>query len=87
MISCKCLFCFFILYSIYSLVNTYSALAEKSQVLAEKRATEQEWMLRNQELEKLMEDGNHAALLERAARTKLSYAYPDEQVFTDMAGN
>lgn len=83
----KILLLAFILYSIYSLVQMYTGLAQSSQLLAEKRESEQELMLRNQELEKLLEEGNQGDRIERAARSKLGYAYSDEKVYTDISGN
>lgn len=83
----KLLLLAFILYSIYSLVQMYTGLAESSQLLAEKRESEQELMLRNQELEKLLEEGNQGDMIEQAARSKLGYAYSDETVYTDISGN
>lgn len=83
----KILLLAFILYSIYSLVQMYTGLAQSSQLLAEKRESEQELMLRNQELEKLLEEGNQGDMIERAARSKLGYAYSDEKVYTDISGN
>ena len=83
----KLLLLAFILYSIYSLVQMYTGLAKSSQLLAEKRESEQELTLRNQELEKLLEEGNQGDMIERAARSKLGYAYSDEKVYTDISGN
>ena len=39
------------------------------------------------ELRAMLEDGSEAKIIEKAARERLGYVYPDEQVFIDISGN
>lgn len=39
------------------------------------------------ELKILLEEGSEAKIIEKAARERLGFAYPDEQVFIDISGN
>ena len=41
---------------------------------------------RDLELERLLESGTESQLIERAARERLGYVYPDEQVYVDLSG-
>lgn len=82
----KLLLLAFVIYSIVSLAKLYGGLAENSRLLAEQKEIEQEYLLGNQELEQLLEEGNQGDLIERAARNKLGYAYSDETVYTDISG-
>lgn len=38
------------------------------------------------ELKKLLDNGSHNELVERAARERLGYVYADEQIFIDISG-
>ena len=40
-----------------------------------------------QKAQRLLETGDEKELIERAARERLGYVYPDEQVFIDPSGN
>lgn len=43
--------------------------------------------LANQELKSLLDMRQDAEYIERVARDRLDYVYPDEQVFLDVSGN
>ena len=43
--------------------------------------------LENAESQRLLDMGDDAEYVERAARDKLGYAYPDEKVFVDRSAN
>lgn len=51
----------------------------KAQYSAEKNDIE--------ELKALLEDGSKTKIIEKAARERLGYVYPDEQIFIDISGN
>ena len=40
-----------------------------------------------EELKAMLEEGSEAKIIEKAARERLGYVYPDEQVFIDISGN
>lgn len=40
-----------------------------------------------EELRAMLEDGSQSKIIEKAARERLGYIYPDEQVFIDISGN
>ena len=54
--------------------------------LAEKQSTLEAKNLEVSELERLLESGTESQLIERAARERLGYVYPDEQVYVDLSG-
>ena len=39
------------------------------------------------ELKAMLEDGSKTKIIEKAARERLGYVYPDEQIFIDISGN
>ena len=51
----------------------------KAQYSAEKNDIE--------ELKAMLEDGSKTKIIEKAARERLGYVYPDEQIFIDISGN
>ena len=40
-----------------------------------------------EELRSMLEDGSQSQIIEKAARERLGFVYPDEQVFIDISGN
>ena len=40
-----------------------------------------------EELKALLEDGSKTKIIDKAARERLGYVYPDEQIFIDISGN
>lgn len=51
------------------------------------QAIEEQTSLRIDELTRLLESGDEAAIIEKAARERLGYVYADEQVYIDISGN
>ncbi len=78
------LFAIYLSYTLVSLELQFISIKSEAnaaeKVLAEKTA-------KVQELTRLIEEGNEKALLEKAARERLGYVYPDEQVFIDPSGS
>lgn len=77
----------FSVYVIYLLCANYTELVsvtgQRKQLEIEK--AEKEKIVR--ECNNLLENGTEKDFIERAARDKLGYVYPDEQVFIDISGN
>jgi len=77
----------FAVYLSYTLINLQIELISKMQLLEEKEAYLGEKTLVVDELKRLSEDGDEKELIEKAARERLGYVYPNEQVFIDPSGN
>ncbi len=77
----------FSIYVIYLLGANYtefvSVSGQKQQLEAEKADLEK----KVKEYNNLLQNGSEKDFIERAARDKLGYVYPDEQVFVDISGN
>ncbi len=76
----------FAVFSIVNLINLEADLLEKNREKAEKVAELEEKNLQISEALHLLEDGNEAELIEKAARERLGYVYPDEKVYQDLSG-
>ena len=77
----------FSIYVIYLLSANYTELVsvtnQKQQLEAEKLDLEK----KVKEYNNLLQNGTEKDFIERAARDKLGFIYPDEQVFVDISGN
>lgn len=76
----------FSVYILISLINYQVQLTNHRCDLAEKQSTLEAKNLEVSELERLLESGTESQLIERAARERLGYVYPDEQVYVDLSG-
>ena len=76
----------FSVYILISLINYQVQLTNYRRDLAEKQSTLEAKNLEVSELERLLESGTESQLIERAARERLGYVYPDEQVYVDLSG-
>lgn len=79
----KILLLAFTVYLFISLSNLLVQLNESKKEYAQKSAILEAKKLEMTELESLLESGTEAQLIERAARDRLGYVYPDEQIFID----
>lgn len=79
-------FCF-VAYVAFSLVQTQMRIMEKKQELQYIKNQCEEQTLQNQELENVLSTGSELDHIERIAREKLGYAYPDERVYVDTSGS
>lgn len=77
----------FAVYLNYTLIDLGIDLISKVQELKERQAYRYETTLKNEELTRLLEQGDEKELIEKAARERLGYVYPNEQVFIDPSGN
>ena len=74
-------------YMIATLAGLWNTLAEKQE---EKAELQQEIIISEneiKELKELLEEGSESRIIEKAARERLGYVYPDEQVFVDISGS
>lgn len=76
----------FSVYILISLINYQVQLTNHRRDLAEKQSTLEAKNLEVSELKRLLESGTESQLIERAARERLGYVYPDEQVYVDLSG-
>ncbi len=77
---------FAVVYAVYSLVQLEIDIRSRQKELTE--VTEQclTQADQNNELQRMLEAEDDTAMIERIAREKLNYAYPDEEVFYDVSG-
>ena len=64
--------------------NTLNKSRKELDALKEQYAAEQNDI---EDLRAMLEDGSESKIIEKAARERLGYIYPDEQVFIDISGN
>ena len=76
--------CVYMLATLSGLWNTLNESRKELEALKEQYAAEQNYI---DELRAMLEDGSEAKIIEKAARERLGYVYPDEQVFIDISGN
>jgi len=73
-------------YMIATLATLWSTLSESREKLDDLKNQAMLKQTEIDELEKLLDNGSHAELIERAARERLGYVYSDEQIFIDISG-
>lgn len=76
----------FSVYIIISLTNLQVQLVNRKRELKSGEALLEAKNLQISELVRLLDSGTEAELIEKAARERLGYVYPDEQVFVDLSG-
>lgn len=77
----------FCVYMLVSLGKVQADLVSSRKKLAEETETRDELSIKVAEIKSLLENGEEADFIERAARDKLGYVYSNEQVYVDLAGN
>ncbi len=77
----------FAVYIVFSLGNLQIQLVQSKKELASINATKEEKILKVNQMLDLLENGEEADFIERAARERLGYAFADEQVYVDISGN
>ncbi len=77
----------FCVYMLISLASLYSELTDSREQLAEVQTEIDETSSRIEEQTNLLENSTQEELVEKAARERLGYVYPNEQVFVDISGN
>ena len=76
--------CVYMLATLSGLWNTLNESRKELDALKAQYAADQNDI---DELRAMLEDGSEAKIIEKAARERLGYVYPDEQVFIDISGN
>ncbi len=76
----------FVVFSIVSLNDLLVELTSTEREKETKEAILAEKNLEIEELSPLLESGNERMLIEKAARERLGYYYPDEEVYVDLSG-
>lgn len=74
-------------YMIATLSGLWSTLNESQKELESLNAQYDAEQNDIDELRAMLEDGSQSKIIEKAARERLGYIYPDEQVFIDISGN
>ncbi len=77
----------FCAYMFISLGTLFKELSESREALAQVQTEIDETSSRIDEDKNLLENSTEEELIERAARERLGYVYPNEQVFVDISGN
>ncbi len=79
--------CILSLSMVITLIQLQIEISARKQELTEidKKISDQDQQ--NKELKSLLALGNDKAYIERFARDRLGFAYPDERVYIDMAGS
>ena len=83
----KLLLAAFLCYGLTSLVMLQMDLAQKNEeldVINKKIVSQQQT---NEELKTMLGQSDYSEYIERIAREKLGYVYPDERVFIDVSGS
>jgi len=70
-----------LLYSLWSLYNSYSGIRYAERVAVEMENSLEELKMENAELERNIELAGSGELLEKLARSRLGYVQPGERVF------
>lgn len=76
--------CVYMIATLSGLWNTLNRSRKELETLKAEYAEEQNDI---EELRAMLEDGSQSQIIEKAARERLGYIYPDEQVFIDISGN
>lgn len=72
------------LYLIFTFASLRSDMNEKKAKLLELSAQYEQQVAENDELQKLIDDGNEKQYIEHIARQQRGYVYPDERVYYDI---
>lgn len=77
----------FAIYTVTSLTTLQIRLIETKNELNSITSQIEQKEIKNQELQRLLENGTEKDFIERAARDRLGYVYADEVVYTDVTGS
>lgn len=77
----------FAVYAVINLIMLETQLISNNQTLTKKQEELQTTNAHIEELQKMLDNGEEQAFIEKAARERLGYVYPDEQVFIDPTAN
>ncbi len=74
-------------YMLTSLVGLWRELNTKQKEYEALERVKIEKINKRDYLQQLLEEGSHVEMIEKAAREKLGYVYPDEEIYVDISGN
>lgn len=77
----------FCAYLIYSLGGHFVELNAKNSELADLQMKQAQIEANIAEREKLLSEGTNEEIIEKAARERLGYVFPNETVYMDISGN
>jgi cell division protein FtsB len=76
----------FIVYAVFVLVDLQIDIVARRSQLEQLKIKCEEQRLLNKEMQRLLTLGDDASYIERMAKGKLGFAYPDERIFIDTSG-
>ncbi|MDD2956063.1 MAG: septum formation initiator family protein [Oscillospiraceae bacterium] len=76
---------FFAVYVAYAMIAQQAEIKERSEELAAVEALIMQQEEKNKDAERLLTLGDDEEYIERIAKEKLGYAYPDEHVYIDRS--
>ena len=79
-------FCFIVCAAV-AFIQSQADVVSKRRELAALQESIKLQQASNDEIKRILEGGNDMEYIERIAREKLGYAYPDEKIFIDRSGN
>lgn len=80
-----CVLCF-VAYVAVSLIGMQVEVTTKRRKLVALQQSVEQQQVLNAETRRVLDGGNDSEYIERIARDKLGYAYPDEKIFIDRSG-
>ncbi|MBQ3550865.1 MAG: septum formation initiator family protein [Clostridia bacterium] len=78
------IFAVWMIYYLGSLIKDYTSVQKQYDAVAARR---DELKLEVEQKANMLENGNDADFIERAARERLGYVYADEHVYIDISGD
>ncbi len=79
------LFCALVCYFVATLISLQTQVRAQQNDYVEIKAQHQQQIDENEELKKLIAEGNEAEYIEKIAREQYGYAKPDERVYYDSS--
>ena len=77
----------FAIYLVCNCVKLQDELINQKQTLLEQQQENSELELEIERLSNLIENGDDSDFIEDAARERLGYVFPDEEVYKSVSGN
>lgn len=77
----------FALYSAFQIIQLQSDITELENYSEQLEDMVKEQRLANKEVKSLLEQGDNPEYIERVAKERLGFAYPDERVYVDISGS
>ncbi len=74
-------------YLVVTLIQLQVEISQRQKELEEVKQQVEEQRIENKELERILMSDSDEKYIERIAREKLGFAYPDERVLIDVSGS